>query len=84
MPWWIKFLILLAAAPVLGYPALLAHCPEDVSDIKVYLWFYPIYVVVGTVCAWLAWRRRPEVTWILIVVMLLTHAAMWTLVLAQQ
>ncbi|MCM1067759.1 MAG: hypothetical protein NC418_09340 [Muribaculaceae bacterium] len=84
MPIWIKALIIIAALPVLAYPALLAECPADVADMKPFLWFYPIYVVVSTVCAWAAWRRRPEVTWILIAVMLLTHAAMWTLVLTQQ
>ena len=42
---------------------------------------YPVYVILSCACEWKAWGRRPEVTWILMVVMLLTHAAMWALIL---
>lgn len=80
IPLWVKALIIAAALPALAFPRMLSSAPED-SNIELWMWMYPVYVVLSCVCEWKAWRRRPEVTWILIAVMLLTHAAMWTLIL---
>lgn len=44
------------------------------------LWLYPFVIVLGAFCAWKSIPERPEVFWILIVVMALVHAAMWVLV----
>ena len=78
MPWWARLIVIAAAAPVCLYPLLLERTPEG-SENELFLWFYPIYVVVAAVCAWICWARRREVYWILIVMMLLTHAAMFML-----
>ena len=45
-----------------------------------FLRFYPVYVLAAGICAWLSYGRRPEVTWIILVLLILTHAAMWLLV----
>lgn len=78
VPLWVKVLIVLTALPVLDLPWLWAGDPVTDTG-KVLLWLYPAYVVVSAVCEWLAYRRRPEVTWILMLLLVLAHAAMWVL-----
>ncbi len=78
-PLWFKILVIACALPVLAYPALLSRCPAG-GPAETFLWFYPIYVVVAAVCAWLCWPSRRETAWILLALMLLTNAAMWVLV----
>lgn len=83
LPLWMKIVIIVAALPALAYPWMLSKAPED-GNVELWMWMYPVYVVLSCVCEWKAWGRRPEVTWILIFVMLLTHAAMWALVYTAQ
>lgn len=78
--WWTKAAIIVAALPVFAFPWMLAAAREADAGVDTWLWFYPLYVLFGAVCEWRSASRRPEVTWILIVLMLLTHAAMWVLV----
>ncbi len=78
MPMWIRCLIIVSALPVLALPWLWAGNPDSDTG-KVLLWLYPAYVVLSTVCAYKAWRNTPELTWILIVLLLLTHGAMYIL-----
>ena len=76
---WIKIIIIVCSLPVCSMPWLLRLCPPE-DTAKTFLYIYPLYVLMT---AWLAWRNiqlRPAVTWILLAVMLLTHAAMWLLV----
>ncbi|MBD5234421.1 MAG: hypothetical protein HDS65_09650 [Bacteroidales bacterium] len=75
----IKAAIIIAALPVLAYPALLSAAPES-GSVEIFLMLYPVYVLVATICAWICRERRPEISWILVIIMLLTHAAMWLLV----
>lgn len=78
MPLWAKIVVITAALPVMSYPWLLAKTPADSTN-EMLIWFYPVYVVVSAVCAWICWPQRREVYWILIALMLLTHAAMFLL-----
>lgn len=75
-----KLIIIIAALPVVAFPALLSQAPAGDGTVDLFLWFYPLYVVASAVCAWICRDKRPEVMWILVVLMLLTHAAMWLLV----
>lgn len=79
MPLWAKLLIIASALPVLAYPWLLSASAADTEE-RTFLWFYPIYVVASVICAWICWPERREVYWILIVLMLLTHAAIFFLI----
>lgn len=78
MPWWVKVLIVAVCLPLASLPWLMAGNVETDTG-KILLRFYPLFVPLNAVCAWRAWRRTPEITWILILLMLLTHAAMWLL-----
>jgi len=77
MPIWAKFLIIISALPVLAYPWMISNAG---SEIRTFLLIYPLYVLVSAICAWICWPDRREISWILIVLMLLTHAAMLYLV----
>lgn len=79
MPLWAKLLIIFAALPVCAYPWMLAHTDED-SGTLTFLWLYPFYVLASAICAWICWLDRREVSWILIILMLLTHAGMLYLI----
>lgn len=79
MPWWVKVCIVADCLPILALPALIALCPP-VQGAATLIKFYPIAIVGGGVIAWLSWKERAEITWILLAIMLLTHIAMWILV----
>lgn len=76
MPLWVKIIIIVCCLPLLGYFKLLEYCPP--GDIFVKL--YPLYVPLAGYLAWKSWGRSPVITWILLALLLLTHAAMWILV----
>ena len=79
-PLWAKIVAIVAALPLLAYPWLLSVAPAT-GSVETFLYLYPIYVVLSTVCEWLVYPRSPEVYWIMVALMLLTHAAMFALVL---
>lgn len=79
MPLWAKIVIIVAALPVLAYPWLLSASAAD-SEERTFLWFYPIYVVASVICAWICWPDRREVSWILIIIMLFSHASILLLI----
>lgn len=79
-PLWAKLLIIISALPVVSLPMIINRCSAArYEEIKLFLMIYPLYVLASAVMAWISYRQRREVSLILIVVMLLTHAAMWML-----
>lgn len=73
-------LIIAAMLPVVMFPCWLDRCPADSAGLRTLLWCYPPYVLLTGVLAWMCWPERPYITWILIVILLLTHAAAWAMV----
>lgn len=82
MPLYMKIIIIVAALPVLAFPWLLSADRAGGTENEALVWFYPIYVLAAALCAWIVYGRRPELSWILVVLMLLTHAGIWYLALA--
>lgn len=80
VPVWMLIIIIVAALPVLAFPTMLNLAAGEISGYKVLVWLYPFYVIVSAWLAWQCYGRRTEMTWILIVLMILSHAAMWHLV----
>lgn len=78
-PLWMTVLIIVCMLPVLAFPSLLSAAPSD-SGPETLLWLYPLYVIASGVCAWICYPARKEVAWILLILMILSHAAMWALV----
>ncbi len=77
-PLWLVIVTVIAMLPVLAFPMLLDG-PAGNQETKALLWLYPLYVLVSGVCAVICYHQRPEVTWILLILMILSHAAMWIL-----
>ena len=71
--------MMLFALPVLYTPFLMADAPKEGMAHNLVL-FYPAYVIVSAICALICYGKRPEVSWILVALMLLTDIGMWVLV----
>lgn len=81
VPLWMTVLIAVDMLPGLALPAMLAALPAQPDDsVQLFLWLYPLYIIATGVIAWQCYSRRTIMTWILLMLMLLTHAAMWILV----
>ncbi len=75
-PRWFLMVTVLFMLPVLGFPTLLGKCPDD-SPLTTFVWFYPLYVLAAGICALMCYPARRELAWIQLVIMLLTHIALW-------
>ncbi|MDE6317021.1 MAG: hypothetical protein K2L73_01310 [Muribaculaceae bacterium] len=71
--------IIIAALPVLAFPAMLSKSTELAGGDRYFLWFYPAYVLAAALLAYQCYGRRTAMTWIIVFLMLLTHCAMWVL-----
>lgn len=81
-PLWFLLVVIVTMLPAAAYPTLLGLWSQaDGAEMKLLLTFYPVYVVASGVFAYICWPARKPEAWILIVLMLLSHAAMWGLVL---
>lgn len=75
---WATAIAVIICLPIISMPWLIAQCQPDSFNEKL-LWAYPFAVICGAYCAWKSMPDRPEVFWILIAVIALTHAAVWLL-----
>ena len=78
-PRWMICVILLVALPVFQFPMLLSSLPAD-SPNRVFVWMYPFYVVVAAYLAYQCYPQRRALAWILLVLMVLSHIAVYLLV----
>lgn len=80
-PFWAIVLDLLMMLPLFQIPLLLSESAgTDDMTVRTLVAAYPLVVVAAGVLAWISYRRRPEVYWILIVILALTHVGMFYLV----
>lgn len=79
-PIWFVVVVIVALLPVFQFPALLSLCPQGDESVKLMIWIYPVYEAVAGWLAWRVWPARRELSWILVVLMVLTHCAAWMLV----
>lgn len=75
-----RLIALLCCLPLLGAPELIGRCPTEGSA-KTFVMLYPIYVVLTAYLAVKSYPERPTLAWILLALLLLTHAAIWLLIL---
>ena len=78
-PIWMTVIILIFLLPVFAFPLLLANIPGGDEAVKTFVWIYPFYMLLSAWLAWSAYPRRPYVSWILLILMALSTAAVWTL-----
>ena len=78
---WIKLLIVLSALPLLWWPVSLLHDSAFLfSDTKrVLMMLFPFYAILSLGFAWYCRNERREVMWVLLVVLWLSYAAIYTL-----
>ncbi|MCF0219246.1 MAG: hypothetical protein HUK14_05645 [Muribaculaceae bacterium] len=79
-PLWLAVLIVALMLPVIFLPAMLPPQPED-SVMSTLMWFYPLYAIASGYLAWHCYDERPYMTWILLGVLLLSHASVFALTL---
>lgn len=79
-PLWVKLVIVVSALPVMMLPIIVSDCSAlQYEELKMFIMIYPLYVVASALMAWVCYRQRPELSIILVVLMILTHIAMWML-----
>ncbi|MDE6120393.1 MAG: hypothetical protein K2F63_01240 [Muribaculaceae bacterium] len=92
VPLWLKALIIISMLPLCAFPWLLSAMPEgagtympradSLDSMRNLLIAYPFFVLAAGLCAWKAYGRRPELTWIMLAVIILIHAGIWYLALS--
>lgn len=81
VPVWYVILIIVGVLPVAAYPLILSKWPTaDGYEMKLLLWLYPVYVAASGIFAYLCWPERRTESWVLLALMAMSHAAMWSLV----
>lgn len=71
-PVWFTVICIVAALPVLAFPTVLGMAPKQHSLI-IKLW--PVYAIASSWFAWVCYSQRPTLSWILIILTLLSHAS---------
>ena len=74
-PWWMGMIIAAMMIPALILPFSMNGISDD-PTVKYLTYFYPAYVIATGICAWMCYPQRKTLAWILLVLMLLSHAAM--------
>jgi hypothetical protein len=79
VPFWMKCVIILCMLPGLMFPWLGPLLASDDVMIKSLTWFYPLYIVASGCIAWQCYGRRTIMSWIILVLMLLSHLCFYYL-----
>lgn len=79
VPWWMWVVITVCMLPGLSYPLMLSLIQTPNPIVKGLMWFYPAYVLMSGLLAWQCYGRRTTMTWIILVLLLLSHACFYYL-----
>jgi len=81
-PGWKKIVIALSVLPLLWWPVSLLHDTGFLfTGIKrVLMMLFPIYALLSLGLAWYCRNERPEVMWVLLIVLWLSYAGIFTMV----
>lgn len=75
-PRWVYWVVFIISTPVFALPWLLPSTPEEH---KMLLWIYPLYVIGTAFLVIKCWTQRREMALILLILMVLSHLAVWYL-----
>lgn len=80
-PRWKKLLIGLSLLPLLWWPVSLMHARGGALDEteRLLMMIFPFYTLITVGLAWYCRDERPEVMWVLLVVLWLSYAATYAL-----
>lgn len=77
-PLWAKLMIIISATPIITLPYTISQCDDITYEIfKIFFFLYPIYVITSAIMSWICYKSRPEISIVLIILMILTHIAIW-------
>ena len=80
--WWMTAIIILCMLPAAAYPVMVSLLQNPNPIVRGLLWFYPAYVLISGFLAWQCYGRRTVMTWIVLVLLLLSHACFYYLTFA--
>lgn len=72
-------ILVILTLPVFSTPAILGAAPSSDSPLVIFGWLYPFYLIVSALLAWRVFPSRPDLAWILVILMAMSTAAMWWL-----
>ncbi len=78
-PRWLYAGIVLCMAPGLCFPWAISLASEGGPVVKTLVWLYPAYVLLSGLLAWQCYGRRSVLTWIVLILLVLSHAGIYTL-----
>lgn len=77
-PLWAKLMIIISAIPIITLPYTISQCNDVTYEFfKIFFFLYPIYVIISAIMSWICYKSRHEISIVLIILMLLTHIAIW-------
>ncbi len=79
-PRWLIIMVIILMLPLLAYPTMLGLMPDNGANVTL-LKLYPLYVLLSGWCMLMCYPARRDVMWILVILVILTHASMWYLTL---
>lgn len=82
VPWWMWLVIILCALPGLSVPLLSSLTASNIAMVRTLTLLYPLYVLLSAVLAWQCYGRRSILTWIILVLLILSHACFYYLAFA--
>lgn len=79
VPLWMLGVILLCALPGIGFPWMGELLTSGNLELRGLTWFYPVYIIASALLAWQCYGRRTYLSWIILALMLMSHAAFYWL-----
>ena len=82
VPIWMVAVIILCALPGVSFPFLGDLLTSGNLTIEGLTWFYPLYTVASALLAWQCYGRRTPMCWIILALLVLSHACFFYLALS--
>lgn len=79
VPWWMWVIIIVCMLPGLAFPWMAPLIADSNPLVRGLIWFYPAYVLCSGLLAWQCYGRRSVLTWIVLALLLLSHACFYYL-----
>lgn len=77
-PWWFTLMLIILVMPAFSTPWLLADAPEG-SMLETLIKWFPAYLLLSAICAWISYPQRRDVAWILVVLMILSAGSLFVI-----
>lgn len=83
VPWWMWLVIVACMLPGVTFPAMVTLLENTNPIVRGLLWFYPAYVLLSGILAWQCYGRRSVMSWIVLFLLMLSHACFYFLTFAK-